>query len=57
MTGDCHVPFCGGLGVRFPWATRLVVIVNGNKAHAEAIRAQCQRFLEGELKLTLTNLS
>ena len=23
MTGDCHVPFCGGLGVRFPWATRL----------------------------------
>jgi metallophosphoesterase superfamily enzyme len=23
MTGYCHVPFCGGLGVRFPWATRL----------------------------------
>jgi hypothetical protein len=23
MTGDCHVPFCGSLGVRFPRATRL----------------------------------
>ncbi len=23
MTGDCHVPFCEGLGVKFPWATRL----------------------------------
>ena len=23
MTGDCHVPICEGLGVRFPWATRL----------------------------------
>ncbi|MEE4600887.1 MAG: hypothetical protein V2J65_06370 [Desulfobacteraceae bacterium] len=25
MTGDCHVPFCGGLGVRSPWATRLFI--------------------------------
>ena len=24
MTGDCHVRFCESLGVRFPWATRLV---------------------------------
>jgi len=23
MTGDCHVPFRGSPGVRFPWATRL----------------------------------
>jgi hypothetical protein len=23
MTGDCHVPICGGVGVRFPCATRL----------------------------------
>jgi hypothetical protein len=22
MTGDCHVPFCGSPGVRFPRATR-----------------------------------
>ena len=25
MTGDCHVPFRGSPGVRFPWATRLCV--------------------------------
>ncbi len=24
MTGDCHVRFCEGLGVKFPRATRLV---------------------------------
>ena len=22
MTGDCHVPICESLGVKFPWATR-----------------------------------
>ena len=34
MTGDRHVPFCGGLGVKFPWATRLLCLfiydVNAN---------------------------
>jgi hypothetical protein len=35
------------------YADDFVVIVKGNKAHAEAIREQCQRFLEGKLKLTL----
>jgi hypothetical protein len=25
MTGDCHVAFCEGLGVRFPRATRLTI--------------------------------
>jgi integrase len=25
---SCHVPFCGGLGVRFPWATRLRIFNN-----------------------------
>ena len=25
MTGDCHVPFRGSLGVKFPGATRLCV--------------------------------
>ena len=24
MSGDVHVRFCEGLGVRFPWATRLI---------------------------------
>ena len=28
MTGDCHVPFCGGLGVRFPGATRLFNLID-----------------------------
>ena len=35
------------------YADDFVIIVKGNKAHAEAIRAQCRAFLEGELKLTL----
>jgi group II intron reverse transcriptase/maturase len=35
------------------YADDFVVIVKGNKAHAEAIREQCQEFLEGKLKLTL----
>jgi hypothetical protein len=24
MTGDCPVRICEGLGVKFPWATRLL---------------------------------
>jgi RNA-directed DNA polymerase len=35
------------------FADDFVVIVKGNKAHAEAIREQCRMFLEGKLKLTL----
>jgi group II intron reverse transcriptase/maturase len=35
------------------YADDFVVIVKGNKAHAVAIREQCQEFLEGKLKLTL----
>jgi group II intron reverse transcriptase/maturase len=35
------------------YADDFVIIVKGNKAHAEAIREQCRAFLEGELKLTL----
>ena len=35
------------------YADDFVVIVKGNKAHAETIREQCQKFLEGKLKLTL----
>jgi hypothetical protein len=33
--------------------TRLVVIVKGTKAQAEAMREECRSFLEDELKLTL----
>ncbi len=35
------------------YADDFVVIVKGNKAHAEAIREECQAFLEETLKLTL----
>ena len=28
MTGDCHVRVCEGLGVKFPWATRLLEHLN-----------------------------
>lgn len=35
------------------YADDFVVIVKGNKAHAEAIREQCRMFLEEKLKLTL----
>jgi len=35
------------------YADDFVIVVKGNKAHAEAIREECQVFLEGTLKLTL----
>ena len=35
------------------YADDFVLTIKGNKAHAEAIRAQCRSFLEEELKLTL----
>ena len=35
------------------YADDFVVIVKGSKAHAEAIREESRRFLEGDLKLTL----
>jgi len=35
------------------YADDFVVIVKGNKAHAETIRKECRMFLEGNLKLTL----
>ena len=30
MTGDCHAPFCGSPGVRFPRATRRIKTWNAN---------------------------
>ena len=35
------------------YADDFVIVVKGNKAHAEAIREECRAFLEGTLKLTL----
>ena len=31
MSGDVHVRICESPGVRFPWATRRVVLCDGNK--------------------------
>lgn len=35
------------------YADDFVIVVKGSMAHAEAIREECQAFLEGKLKLTL----
>ncbi|MBO6544748.1 MAG: group II intron reverse transcriptase/maturase [Alphaproteobacteria bacterium] len=35
------------------YADDFVIVVKGTKRHAEAIRARCRQFLEGELRLTL----
>lgn len=35
------------------YADDFVLVVKGNKAHAEAVREECRLFLEGNLKLTL----
>ncbi|SEB14693.1 hypothetical protein SAMN05660964_03818, partial [Thiothrix caldifontis] len=53
MSGDVHVRFCESLRGWFPWATRLLLIVKGAKAQAEAIREECRQVLEDGLKLTL----
>ena len=37
MSGDVHVRFCERLGGWFPGATRLVVLVNGQRADAEVL--------------------
>ena len=46
----------GNGNLRWPTAAMpmtSMIIVKGNKAHAEDIREECRAFLEGELKLTL----
>jgi hypothetical protein len=40
MSCEAHVRFCEHRGVRFPPATRLVVMVAGTRAHAEALTDQ-----------------
>jgi len=49
MSGDVHVRFCEGLGVRFPRATRLVICCRGN---AKRAMAAMRRIME-KLKLTV----
>ena len=39
MTRECHVRFCEGGGVRFPSATRLVILCRGRAAQVQAVVA------------------
>lgn len=50
MRRESHVRFCEGGGVRFPSATRLVILVRSERA-AHRVMAGCIRYLEEELGL------
>jgi hypothetical protein len=54
MSGDAHVRICERVGVRLPRAPRLVVLCNGTKAQAEALREELHDFLKSDLKLNLS---
>jgi len=43
MTRECHVRFCEGGGVRFPSATRLVILVDAHPRHAWLLDAVNKR--------------
>jgi hypothetical protein len=53
MSGDVHVRFCEGVGVRLPRATHLVVLCNGTKAETQAIKEELGEFLS-TMGLTLS---
>jgi hypothetical protein len=53
MSGDVHVRFCEGVGVRLPRATHLVVLCNGTKAEALAMKEELRGLL-GTMGLTLS---
>jgi RNA-directed DNA polymerase len=48
MRREFHVRFCEGAGVRFPRATRLVILVDGHPRHDRLLR-QVERRLREEL--------
>ena len=50
MSGDVHVRFCEGLGVRFPRATRLVILA---RFIDHRIRDFTESLLEGRFALTI----
>jgi len=52
MSGDVHVRFCEGLGVRLPRATRLVVLCT-TKRQAEKALAAVTQCVEDDLGLAL----
>ena len=51
MTGDCHVSICGGVGVRFPCATRL-----SNRQHP-GISTQATKWANPQWLFALTGLT
>jgi RNA-directed DNA polymerase len=46
MSGDVHVRFCEGVGVRLPRATHLVVLCNGTKAQAHEMKEELKHVLD-----------
>ncbi len=54
MSGDVHVRFCEGLGVKFPRATRLVVLCQTIKQAEEALTL-VKQILGDELGLQLSH--
>ena len=47
MSCEVHVRFCERRGVRLPPATRLVLMIAGDRAHAESLRHEVAEVLAG----------
>ena len=56
MSGDVHVRFCEGLGVRFPRATRLVICCRGTAPEAMAAMREMMHRLKLTVNETKTRL-
>ncbi len=54
MSREVHVRVREGVGVKLPHATRRVVLCDGTKEQAEAMRQELYEFLKAELKLELS---
>ena len=53
MRREFHVRFCERVGVRFPRATRLIILVRSQRA-AQRVMHSITRYLERTLKLKVT---
>ena len=62
MSREAHAGFCERRGVRLPPATHLVVLVAGDRAHAESLREEVAAVLRpiglrlSERKTTITHI-
>jgi RNA-directed DNA polymerase len=54
MSGDVHVRICESLGVRFPWATRLVLLIDAYPQHDWLLGAVVKRLREALALLHVT---